>query len=147
MKQLLVCWTLATVSLAAAPVALGDGTTAPAADRMWSRIVVQSVKPTLSARNIYVIKGVHNNGVRGGWTVETAYRIDDAAKVVQITVAAHAPAGSVATRNPEPIEAKVEIQELAGPAYSGKPGKYDVIVVDHDGKELARTVYEIKPKP
>ena len=39
-----------------------------------------------------------------------------------------------------------EIVELAGPAYSGKPAKFDVVVVDRDGKELARTVYEVKAK-
>jgi hypothetical protein len=111
---------------------------------MWSRIKVESIKPTLSARNAYVMRGFHNNGVRGGWTVETSYQINDATKVVQITLAAHAPKGSATTRHIDKLEGKVEIKELAGPAYSGKPGKWDVVVVGHDGNELARTVYEVK---
>jgi hypothetical protein len=111
---------------------------------MWSRINVSSIKPTLSARNVYVIKGMHNNGVRGGWTLETSYQISDATKVIQITVAAHAPKGSAVTRNLDPVDTRVEIKELAGPAYSGKPGKWEVVVVGHEGNELARMVYEVK---
>lgn len=140
MKHVVIYFCLALAFLAS-PARADD----PPADKMWSRIVVQSIKPTLSARNVYVIRGTHAHGVRGGWTVETSYKLGDNA--VQITLAAHAPKGSVATRNIEPVEAKVEIAELVGPAYSGKPGKYDVIVVDRAGKELARTVYEIKAKP
>jgi hypothetical protein len=142
MKHFLICLALAVpLTSAAQPPGPPPST---AAEKTWSKINVQSIKPTLSARNVYVIKGMHNNGVRGGWTVETSYQISEATKVVQITLAAHAPKGSVATKNLEPIEAKVEIKELAGPAYSGKPGKLEVVVVGHDGTELARTTYDVK---
>lgn len=116
----------------------------PSSERMWSKILVQSIKPTLSARNVFVIKGMHANGVAGDWTLETSYKIDDASKAVQITLAAHAPADARTVRNVPRLETTVDIKELAGPAYSGKPGKFDVVVVDRGGKELARTVYEIK---
>lgn len=144
LRSLLVRVVLATsvVSLAALPAVAEEAVV----EKQWSKINVQSIKPTLSARNVYVIRGMHNNGVRGGWTVETSYAINKDTKAVQITLAAHAPKGSVATRNLEKLEAKVDIKELAGAAYSGAPGKYDVIVVDREGKELARTVYEVKPK-
>ncbi len=144
MKHLIVSLALATATLTClAPLHAQE---APAAEKMWSRINVSSIKPTLSARNVFAIRGMHNNGVRGGWTLETSYVIDQTTKAVQITIAAHAPKGSAVTRNLDPVDTKVEIKELAGPAYSGAPGKYDVIVVDRDGKELARTVYEVKPK-
>jgi hypothetical protein len=145
MKQLFLILALA-ISVPPATTFAEEPTDPAAGQKMWSRINVQSIKPTLSGRNVYVIKGMHNNGVRGGWTVETGYQINDTTKVVQITLAAHAPKGTVTTRNLEPVEAKVDIKELAGPAYSGKPGKFDVIVVDREGKELARTVYEVKAK-
>jgi hypothetical protein len=145
MKHFLICLALVVVPLtSAAQTPPGPPPVTATTEKMWSRINVQSFKPTLSARNVYVIRGMHNNGVRGGWTVETSYEISDATKVIQITLAAHAPKGNVATRNLEPVEAKVEIKELAGPAYSGKPGKFDVVVIGHDGKELARTTYDHK---
>ncbi|CAN5669767.1 hypothetical protein BH11MYX1_BH11MYX1_03210 [soil metagenome] len=145
MKHLLVSLALATATLASlAPLHAEE---APATtEMMWSRINVSSIKPTLSARNVYAIRGMHNNGVSGGWTIETSYAIDQTTKVVRITLAAHAPKGSRVTRNLDPVETKVEIKELAGPAYSGAPGNYDVVVVDRDGTELARTVYMVKPK-
>jgi hypothetical protein len=147
MKKHLVqfCFALVTSAAVAAP-AIADNAAPPAAaaEKMWSKINVQSVKPTLSARNVYVIKGEHVNGVTGGWTLETSYAINKDTKVVQITLAAHAPKGSVTNRNLEKMEAKVDIKELVGPAYSGAKGKYDVVVADRTGKELARTVYEIK---
>jgi hypothetical protein len=108
--------------------------------KIWSKINVESIKPTLTARNVFVIRGMHNNGVRGGWTVESSYVMNKDTSVIQISLAASAPAGSVATKNLEKVEAKVEINELAGNAV----GKFDVVVVDHDGKELARTVYDRK---
>ena len=48
---------------------------------MWSRINVQSIKPTLSARNVYVIKGMHNNGVRGGRVMVAPWLNDIAVRV------------------------------------------------------------------
>lgn len=133
------------VVAAPGPVPAPPAPAAPAStEQQWSKISVQSIKPTLSARNSYVIRGMHNNGVRGGWTVETSYAINQDTKTVQITVAAHAPKGAVATRDLAPLEAKVEIKELAGAQYSGARGKYDVLVVDRDGKELTRTLYEVK---
>ncbi|MDQ3336447.1 MAG: hypothetical protein M4D80_14865 [Myxococcota bacterium] len=145
MKHLFLAFVLAASATAHAQPP-GPPPSSASIEKTWSKIVVQSIKPTLSGRHVYVIKGMHNNGIRGGWTMETSYQLDDSTKVVQITLAAHAPKGSVATRNMEPVEARIEIKELAGPAYSGKPGKFDVVVVDRDGKELARTVYEIKAK-
>ncbi len=106
------------------------------ADRQWSRINVQSIKPTLTARNVFVIRGMHNNGVRGGWTVETSYAIDQTAKAVQITLAAWAPKTAAVTKNLDPVEATVDVKELAGAS-----GKYDIVVVDRAGKELGRTTY------
>ncbi len=106
------------------------------ADRQWSRINVQSIKPTLTARNVFVIRGMHNNGVRGGWTLETSYAVSEANKAVQITLAAWAPKSAAVTKNLDPVEAKVEVKELASAT-----GKYDVIVVDRAGKELGRTTY------
>jgi hypothetical protein len=144
MKHLFLAFVLAASAAHAQPP--GPPPSSVSTEKTWSKIVVQSIKPTLAGRHVYVIKGMHNNGIRGGWTLETGYQIDDTAKVVQITLSAHAPKGSVATRNMEAVEARIEIKELAGPAYSGKPGKFDVIVVDRDGRELARTVYEIKAK-
>ena len=144
MKHLFLAFVLAASAAHAQPP--GPPPSSVSAEKTWSKIVVQSIKPTLAGRHVYVIKGTHTNGIRGGWTLETSYEINDSTKVVQITLAAHAPKGSVATRNMEPVQARVEITELAGPAFSGKPGKFDVIVVDRDGKELARTVYEIKAK-
>ncbi|MDQ3365645.1 MAG: hypothetical protein M3680_09470 [Myxococcota bacterium] len=164
MKQLLrLLLATATLSTAAAPLyaegppppppsgptgpAAPNTPTAPTTEKMWSRININAIKPTLSARNVYALRGMHSNGVRGGWTMETSYLINDATKTIQITVAAHAPKGSRTTRNLDPVDVKVDITELAGAAYSGAPGKYDVIVVDRDGKELVRTVYEIKAQP
>lgn len=114
------------------------------AERAWSKITVQSIRPTMSARNVFVIKGFHANAVAGGWTVESSYQLSDATKVVQITLAAHAAKDAGHTRHQEKVDHQVDIKELAGPAYSGKPGKFDVVVVDRDGKELARTIYEVK---
>ena len=142
MKHLFLALVLAASAAHAQPP--GPPPSSASAEKTWSKIVVQSIKPTLAARNVYVIKGMHTHGIRGGWTLETSYAIDDRTRVIQITLAAHAPKSSVATRNMEPVQARVEIAELAGPAYSGKPGKFDVVVVDRDGRELARTVYEIK---
>ena len=146
MKNKLVHLAIVIASALSVPAIADTPATPPAAtaEKMWSKINIESIKPTLSGRNVYVIRGMHNNGVRGGWTLETSYAINKDTKVVQITVAAHAPKGSVTTKNLEKLEAKVTIAELTGPAYSGAPGKYDVIVADRDGKELARTVYEVK---
>ena len=144
MKHLILAAVLAASAAHAQPP--GPPPSSATTEKTWSKIVVQSIKPTLAGRHVYVIKGTHINGIRGGWTLETSYTIDDSTKVIQITLAAHAPKGSTATRNTEPVQARVEIVELAGPAYSGKPGKFDVVVVDRDGKELARTVYDIKAK-
>jgi hypothetical protein len=110
-----------------------------AKEKIWSKITVQTIKPTLTARNVFAIRGVHSNGVRGGWTLETSYAFNDQTRVAQITLAASAPGDSPTTRNTEPVQATVEIKEL-----SDASGKYDVIVVDQSGKELARTVYEKK---
>lgn len=140
MKHLLICLALAVPLTSAAQTPPGPPPST-STEKMWSKITVQSIKPTLSARNVYAIKGFHANGVSGGWTLESSYQINGNA--VQITLAAHAPKGMRTTRHMETIDAKVEIKELTGPAYSGKPGRYDVIVVDHDGKELARTIYEV----
>lgn len=104
---------------------------------MWSKITVDWIKPTLTARNVYVIQGSHANEVSGGWNVQTAYAINKDTKVVQITVSASAPAGSRTKRNTERLRATVDVKELAGVV-----GKFDVVVVDRDGAELARTIYE-----
>jgi hypothetical protein len=126
-----------------APLRADSPPPGPPPTRMWSKLSVQSIKPTLSARNVYVIRGIHQHGVRGGWTIDTSYAISAATKVVQIKLAASAPHGMATTRDIPVFETKVEIAELKGPEYSGAPGKFDVVVVDRDGKELARTIYDI----
>jgi hypothetical protein len=146
MKHLALSIVVAIVTVAPLAASRADAPGPPPSQstKMWSKLIVQSIKPTLSARNVYVIRGMHANGVRGGWALDSSYAIDAGTKAVQIKLAASAPQGAQTTRDVPTFETKLEIKELAGPAYSGAPGKYDVIVVDRDGKELARTVYEVK---
>ena len=109
----------------------------PTTSTTVSTITVDSIKPTLTKRNVFVIRGTHAATAKTGWKVETGYKINQETKAVEITLTAKT-AGPTEAK-PSPLQATVDITELANVV-----GKYDIYVVDGAAKELGRTTYEKK---